>query len=57
MDGSHAHHAWTEPGDYEVSITAKGLDDKESRRSCKVHVNGYLPTRFTPTRNRRYEPK
>jgi hypothetical protein len=56
-DGSQAHHAWTEPGDYEVSVTATSLDDMEIRRSCKVHVNGYLPTRFTPARNQRYEPK
>ncbi|HEY1502221.1 MAG TPA: alpha-galactosidase [Acidobacteriaceae bacterium] len=55
-DGSHAHHAWTEPGDYDVSVTAKGLDDRDSRRSCRVHVSGHLPTKFMPARNQRYEP-
>jgi hypothetical protein len=40
-----------------VRVTARGLDDQESERSCKVHMNGYLPTVFAPARNKRYEPK
>lgn len=54
-DGAHVTHAWTESGDYEVHVTATGLDDVPAEKSCSVRVNGRLPTVFTPSAKKRYE--
>ena len=56
-DGAQVAHTWTEAGDYEVHLTAAGLDDVQAEKSCKVHVTGHLPTVFTPSAKKRYESK
>ena len=56
LDGAQLTHAWTEPGDYEVQVTAAGLDNSHSEKSCTVHVTGHLPTVFAPAKNVRYQP-
>lgn len=56
LEGSNVSHAWTEPGDYEVHLTAVGLSDSHAEKIFKVHVTGYIPTAFTPLRNKRYQP-
>jgi hypothetical protein len=55
QDGSHLTHAWTEPGDYSVDVTAVGLDNSHTEQTCKVHITGHLPTTFIPARNARYQ--
>jgi hypothetical protein len=55
VKGSHPTHAWTEPGDYEVRVTADGLGNSHAEQTCKAHVTGHLPTVFTPEKNVRYE--
>lgn len=55
LDGAHVRHAWTESGSHTVRLTATGLDDKSTERTCDVTVNGQFSTRFTPSQNRRYE--
>jgi hypothetical protein len=54
-DGSRVTHAWTESGDYEVRVTAVGLDNMPNEKTCKVHVTGHLPTVFTPSAKKRFE--
>jgi alpha-galactosidase len=56
-EGAHVTHAWTEPGDYAVRVTAAGLDDTHAEQKCTVQVKGFLPTAFTPARNQRYQPQ
>ena len=52
LEGDSVHHAWTEPGNYTVEVTACGLDNQASERECQVHVNGYLSTVFAPSQNK-----
>jgi hypothetical protein len=56
QDGSQVTHAWTEPGDFDVSVTAAGLDRSRTEQSCNVHVTGHLPSVFVPANNTRYQP-
>jgi hypothetical protein len=56
-EGAHVAHAWTEPGDYAVRVTAAGLDDTHAEQKCTLQVKGYLPTAFAPARNQRYQPQ
>jgi hypothetical protein len=56
VDGAQLTHAWTEPGDYEVHVTAAGLNNSHSEKTCIVHLAGHLPTVFAPANNVRYQP-
>jgi len=56
-DGAQVKHTWTEAGDYEIHLTATGLDDFQAEKNCRVHVTGHLPTVFTPSAKKRYESK
>lgn len=56
-DGSHPSHAWTAPGEFEIHVTAAGLDPMQSEKSCRVHVSNYLPTVFSPSKNKRHVEK
>jgi hypothetical protein len=56
-DGAQLTHVWTEPGDYEVHVTAAGLDSSHSEKTCTVRVTGHLPTVFAPAKNVRYQPQ
>ena len=57
LDGAHPSHAWTAPGEFTVHVTATGLEEMKSERTCSVQVSSYLPTVFTPSKNQRYEEK
>jgi hypothetical protein len=57
QEGATVHHAWTEPGDYAVQLTATSLDGMESKKTCKLHVTGYLSTVFAPMKNEKYQPR
>lgn len=57
LHGTHVTHAWTLPGDYKVHLTATGLDDTHAEKDFEVHITNYMPTAFTPQRNRRFEQK
>ena len=52
--GDQVSHAWTEPGDYDVHVTAKGLDGESASSTFRMHIAGHMPTRFDPGNNRRY---
>lgn len=52
--GDQVSHAWTEPGDYDVHITATGLDGESASTVLTMHITGHMPTRFDPKNSRRY---
>jgi hypothetical protein len=55
--GTQVSHSWTQPGDYQVHVTASGLDDKTGENVFTVHVTGAISTSFHPALNRRFEQK
>jgi alpha-galactosidase len=57
LEGRRARHAWTEPGDYTVHLTATGIDATRAEETFTVHITGKMPTDFNPGRNRRLEEK
>ncbi len=57
LDGAHVTHAWTEPGDFQIHLTADGLSGSHADKSCSIHVTGYVPTAFAPQQNQRFEQK
>lgn len=52
-DGWETRHTWTEPGDYEVTVTARGLDGEETRQDYRAHITGHMSTTFNPAEIRR----
>lgn len=54
VDGAHVSHAWIEPGDYQVRLSAKGLSDETTDQAFRIHITGYMSTIFAPESNRRY---
>ena len=57
LDGAHPGHAWTSPGEFKVHVTATGLDEIKSEKTCSVRVSSHLPTVFNPSKNKRYQEK
>jgi alpha-galactosidase len=57
LEGPQVSHAWTEPGDYTVHLTANSLDQTQIDQTFSVHVTGAMPTTFTPSQIRRFAPK
>ena len=55
VDGAEAHHAYTRPGDYPVTLTVTGLDSVTNRKTVSVTVEGTIATRFEPSKMRRAE--
>jgi alpha-galactosidase len=52
-EGAAARHTWTEPGDYNAALTARGLDGREAVQHFEVRITGYLSTVFDPAEIRR----
>jgi alpha-galactosidase len=55
LDGSDVTHAYTEPGEYSVHLTATSLDDLSSEDHFQVRVSGHMTTTFAPESNTRFE--
>jgi hypothetical protein len=51
--GRQPSHTWTEPGDYTVLVTARGVDGNEAQARRVVHIAGTIPTVFDPKAIRR----
>ena len=51
--GHTATHAWTEPGEYPVTVTAQGLDGERTDKQIRVRITGHMSTRFNPAEIRR----
>jgi alpha-galactosidase len=56
LEGSEVHHAYTEPGDYNVHLTATGLSGLSAEEHFQVRVSGHMPTTFDPQNIKRYQP-
>ncbi|MFI4884242.1 MAG: alpha-galactosidase [Steroidobacterales bacterium] len=54
--GSRVEHTWTEPGEYQVRVSATGLDGKTAQKEVDVRTNGYMSTVFAPSAIRRLGP-
>jgi len=52
-EGAAPNHTWTEPGDYSVTLTARGIDGREAVRQFPVRITGYMSTVFDPSAIRR----
>ncbi|MBT9332606.1 alpha-galactosidase [Acidipila sp. 4G-K13] len=55
VEGAEVTHAYTEPGDYDVHLSAKGLDGLTAEKQFHVQVTGHIPTAFEPEKNRRLQ--
>lgn len=48
VEGPQVSHAYTHPGNYTVTLQAKGLDGLTGKTEFRFAVNGSIPTRFDP---------
>ncbi|MGA2834364.1 MAG: PKD domain-containing protein [Terracidiphilus sp.] len=55
LDGMKVQHAYTHPGEYEVHVTATGLDAITNSKTIEVSITGNISTRFVPADKRRPE--
>ena len=55
LEGMHVQHAYTQPGEYHVNVTAMGLGTTTSSKAITVSVSGAISTRFVPTEKKRPE--
>jgi hypothetical protein len=56
LDGSTVQHTYTEPGEYQVHLTAKGLDGLDAEDHFQIRISGNIPTTFDPQHNKRLQP-
>ena len=56
LEGSEVSHAYTEPGDYNVDLTATGLSGPSAGDHFQVRISGHVPTTFDPQSIKRYQP-
>jgi len=54
-DGMKVQHAYTHAGEYNLRVTATGLDATTNSRDVKIKVSGNIATRFVPADKRRPE--
>jgi alpha-galactosidase len=54
-DGIKVHHAYTHAGEYDVHVTATGLDATQNSKDVKVTISGNIATRFVPADKKRPE--
>jgi alpha-galactosidase len=55
MDGVNVHHTYTHAAEYDVHVTATGLDATTSSKDLNVKISGSIPTRFVPAEKKRLE--
>jgi alpha-galactosidase len=51
--GAEVDHTYTRAGDYQVTVSATGLDSVTNRKMLAVTISGEIATRFVPSENRR----
>jgi hypothetical protein len=55
QDGMKVQHAYTHSGEYDVHVTATGLDGITNSKTTTVSISGNVSTRFVPADKRRPE--
>jgi len=55
LDGMNVYHAYTQPGEYHVHVTATGLGATTNSKTLTVSVSGNIATRFVPADKKRPE--
>jgi PKD repeat protein len=55
LDGINVSHAYTQAGEYEVRVTAKGLGGITNSSEVTVSITGNIATRFVPEDKKRPE--
>jgi len=56
VEGAEVNHAYTEPGEYNVHLTATGLTGLNGEDRFQVRISGHMPTVFDPQSIKRYQP-
>ena len=56
LEGSEVNHAYTEPGEYNVHLTATGLSGLSAEEQFRLRISGHMPTTFDPQNIKRYQP-
>ena len=54
-EGAAVSHTFTRAGQFEVHLLAEGIEGLPFESTFSVTVSGEIDTRFTPSRNRRYQ--
>ncbi len=55
-EGIAVNHAYTQPGEYNVHLTAAGLGGLTAEDHFKLTITGHMPTTFDPPNIKRYQP-
>jgi hypothetical protein len=56
LEGSEVQHTYTDPGEYNVDLTATGLSGLTAEEHFQLLISGHLPTTFDPQSITRYQP-
>lgn len=56
LEGRSATHAFTQPGNYDVRLTATGVDGLRLVDHCRVRISERKPTPYDPMKIRHYQP-
>jgi hypothetical protein len=54
-EGTEVRHAYTHSGEYQVTVTATGLESVTNRKTLAVTISGTISTRFDPSQKQRAE--
>jgi hypothetical protein len=54
-DGTKVYHAYTHAGEYDLHVTATGLDASANSKDVKIKISGNIATRFVPADKKRSE--
>jgi alpha-galactosidase len=52
--GVEVAHAYTQPGQYTVTVTATGLNGRTDRKTLAISITGMVPTVYDPAAKERY---
>jgi hypothetical protein len=55
LDGPQVHHAYTHAGQFQLKVTAKGVDGIDDSKTLVLPISGAVDTRFAPEQKRRPE--
>jgi hypothetical protein len=53
-EGAEVSHAYTQPGQYAVTVTATGVNGRTARNTLAISITGMVPTVYDPAAKVRY---